>query len=327
MEGGSPRWWCQAVPLAMGTADPGRYHADFEGSPIWSNRLLEWTVSGASPESGMVTSAGTIDHGAPGRLAQWESASFTPKRSGVRNPDRPPCYCRSEAIRTMIRVALCVARPHSAHTSRTRLVQTCRTGVQIVGEKVRVGVEGHGRGPVPQHGLYRLGMGSVVMARVVIVHPPRTAGSHPTRTARAHGRGGTDHRRDRIRAVDRRTGRLAVGVGGGRRRGARVLRQELHDDVVPSLAVVRHRVSAAKNGGPRAQERLAKAESAGRRSSLIGVDVGLPFGWDGGWSNSRPLRVRGATAGSPPGVQRPGRRCRRSRDHRTGWPYWELLGS
>jgi signal transduction histidine kinase len=39
------------------------------------------------------------------------------------------------------------------------------------------------------------------------------------------------------------------------------LRRELHDEVLPSLAVVRHRVSAARVGGPTAEEHLTEAES------------------------------------------------------------------
>ncbi len=46
---------------------------------------------------------------AVGRLAQWESASFTPKRSGVRNPDRPP----RDSIRDGTR--------HHVHRGRCRL--------------------------------------------------------------------------------------------------------------------------------------------------------------------------------------------------------------
>jgi signal transduction histidine kinase len=39
------------------------------------------------------------------------------------------------------------------------------------------------------------------------------------------------------------------------------LRRELHDEVLPSLAVVRHRVSAARVGGPTAEDHLTEAES------------------------------------------------------------------
>jgi len=52
-----------------------------------------------------------------GRLST-PSFSFTPKRSGVRNPDRPPRLRRSEAIRMIIRMATGLSRPHPAHTSR-----------------------------------------------------------------------------------------------------------------------------------------------------------------------------------------------------------------
>jgi signal transduction histidine kinase len=41
----------------------------------------------------------------------------------------------------------------------------------------------------------------------------------------------------------------------------KTLRRELHDEVLPWLAVVRHRVSAARLGSPTAEEHLTEAES------------------------------------------------------------------
>ena len=78
-----------------------------------------------------------------GRLAQWESASFTPKRSGVRNPDRPPRYRRSEALSMILDRAFPVQHPQKSHTLLAdRFVKVRRDRIQIVWEEVAVGVQG-----------------------------------------------------------------------------------------------------------------------------------------------------------------------------------------
>src|SRR6478672_322742 len=77
-----------------------------------------------------------------GRLAQWESASFTPKRSGVRNPDRPPRYRRSKALSMILDRAFPVQHPQKSHTLFPDcLVKSRGDRVEVVREEVAVGVQ------------------------------------------------------------------------------------------------------------------------------------------------------------------------------------------
>ena len=52
-----------------------------------------------------------------GRLAQRESASFTPKRSLVRSQYRPPYHCRSEALQAVLDMLCGRVRPHESHAT------------------------------------------------------------------------------------------------------------------------------------------------------------------------------------------------------------------
>src|SRR6476469_7842618 len=113
-------------------------------------------VSGALPSSGMVASAWRTSP-CSGRLAQWESASFTPKRSGVRNPDRPPRYRRSKALSMILDRAFPVQHPQKSHTLFPDcLVKSRGDGVEVVREEVAVGVQGQDRRGVTEHRLYGL---------------------------------------------------------------------------------------------------------------------------------------------------------------------------
>src|SRR6476661_6243536 len=113
-------------------------------------------VPGALPTSGMVASAWRTSS-CSGRLAQWESASFTPKRSGVRNPDRPPHYCRSEALSMILDRAFPVQHPQKSHTLfPDGLVKSRCDRVKVVREEVAVGVQGEDRRGVAEHRLHGL---------------------------------------------------------------------------------------------------------------------------------------------------------------------------
>src|SRR6476469_8924239 len=113
-------------------------------------------VSGALPSSGMVASAWRTSP-CSGRLAQWESASFTPKRSGVRNPDRPPRLRRSEALSMILDRAFPVQHPQKSHTLfPDGLIKSRSDRIQVIREEVAVGVQRQDRRGMTEHRLHGL---------------------------------------------------------------------------------------------------------------------------------------------------------------------------